>query len=175
MKWSMEAPSVNQMCILRRSRRTFVTLLLCGLLGISCLITGGCGGVKVQAKQREKAASEFEQARKLVHHGKFDNAIQQLDAFSDKHPNHKLSSRVLFLRAKSQMGLQETEAAQAGFAQVIEKFPGSEEARKAEYKLAMMEYLNGNNAEAKTRFQEIAKAANGPYTPEAVVWLEFVR
>lgn len=139
------------------------------------LITAGCGVAKGQAKPKGKASIRFDQARSLVHRGKFEEAIKLFDAFLVTHPKHKLASRAVFLQAKSELGRHRTEAAQAGFKNVIHQFPNSEEAKKAEFKLAMIEFLNGNHGIAETRFQAITKAANGPYTPEAAAWEEYFK
>ena len=124
--------------------------------------------------KKGKAATQFNDARQLVHHGKFEQATTALDAFLKSNPKHKLASRAVFLRAKCKMGLSDTEAAQLGFQDVIKQFPASEEARKAEFKLAMIEFLGGNEEEAHRQFSAIEQAANGPYTPEAAAWVKYL-
>lgn len=159
-KWRREVHSD------RPNARSLTFVLLLTLAVVGC----GAAPAQVVAPKKGRAGTQFDNARQLVHHGKFDQAVKALDDFLTAHPNHKNASRAVFLRAKSKMGSHQTEAAQTGFNDVIKRFPNSEEARKAEFKLAMIEFLNGNVDEAKRQFAAIEKAANGPYTPEAAVW-----
>lgn len=166
MKWSWEVRSARQ-----------IAAFLSSLLMVIAVAMAGCGVAAppaAVAANKGKASTQFDAARTLVHQGKFAEAVAALDAFLAANPNHKFASRAHFLRAKSKMGAHETEAAQIGFADVIKRFPTSDEARKAEFKLAMIEFLNGNVDEATKQFDAIEKAANGPYTPEASVWVKYL-
>lgn len=175
MKCELRAPLAKRSHLTESGLRCCLVLVVC--------VASGCGvapvkvkaPAKAKAPTKGKASAEFDQARSLVHGGDFDNATKTFDKFLAAHPKHKLASRAVFLRAKCELGRHQIEAAQLGFRDVIARFPLSEEARKAEFKLAMIEYLNGNLVDARMQFEAIAAAASGPYTPEACAWAKHLR
>jgi TolA-binding protein len=122
---------------------------------ISCfLIIGeGCGGSPV---------SEFSKLRELVCAGKFQAAIPQLQNYQGPQ-----QARASFFLGKAYVGIGDFEKAKATFAATIRGFPDTDEAHKSQYKIGWIEYLAGNQAEAKTIFQGLAQSPDGPLAAEA--------
>ncbi|MEZ6138531.1 MAG: tetratricopeptide repeat protein [Pirellulaceae bacterium] len=131
----------------------------------------GCG---VQPHEHGKVGLEFEAARSLVINGKFAEATQRLTQFIKDHPEHHLAPRATFLLGKSALGSGDLEAAETWFSKTTERFPDSEEAHKAKFKLALVSLLRQNEDDARARFEALAADADGPYTPEATALARFL-
>jgi TolA-binding protein len=147
---------------MRSKKRVFywaATLLL--MLCLSCNA--------VRDGKAEDAA--FEAARREVHNGAFDAAIDKLTQFERLNPESRFGSRVSFLKAKSHLGLSNFVEAKKEFQSTIERFGDSEEARKSEFKLAMIDIYCEEIASAKIRLQDIVDSGNNAYLPEAKAWL----
>ena len=129
----------------------------------------GCG-----TDDRGKVASEFDVARKLMTSGRFDSAATKLEDFLENHPSHHLAGRATFLLAKSHLGQSHFDESKKWFNRTIQRFPNSEEAHKAKFKLAVIEMLEGNLAEAERQFATLAKQSDGPYVPEAQAYSRFL-
>lgn len=139
-------------------------MLLATLVGL-----GGCG----EAPQG-KPGQQFEQAREAVIRGEFVSAARQLESFVEQHHDHPLAGRATFLLAKSYLGQGELALSQRWFERTRDRFPQTEEAHKAKFKLAMIELLRDEPRRAFEQFRQLAQAADGPYTPEAAAWSRFL-
>jgi TolA-binding protein len=129
----------------------------------------GCG-----TDDRGKVAREFDVARKLMTSGKFDSAATKLEEFLENHPTHELAGRATFLLAKSHLGRSRFDESKKWFNRTIQRFPESEEAHKAKFKLAVIELLSGNLADAEQQFETLATQSEGPYVPEAQAFSRFL-
>ena len=124
--------------------------------------------------ESRQASTGFHEGRALLMRGQLERADRMLAQFQKANPTHQLCSRALFLRGKAQLGLGDFDLATAHFLATIKKYPQSEEAHKAKYKLAVLEMLNGNREQAVRQFQEIADNPDGTLVAEAAAmarWL----
>jgi TolA-binding protein len=140
-------------------------LAWCGLLGG----LSGCGGAKAAP-----SPERFHEGRAALMQAKFPRAIEQLSEHLEKHPEGDLAGRATFLIGKAHLGLGDWAAAETWFEKTMQKFPNTEEAHKAQYKIAVVKLLQGETAEAKKRFAELAEHPNGSYTPEAVAMTRYL-
>jgi TolA-binding protein len=139
-------------------------LMLC----CNCL----CSGCKNPS--RGAVAAQFDAARALLLRGRFEMARKALTDFVEEHSSHHLAGRATFLLAKSYTGLEDFDNAQLWFSRTIERFPKSEEAHKARFKLAMVDLLCDDTDSAKQKLARLLEAANGPYVPEARAFLTYL-
>lgn len=119
----------------------------------------------------QDANRKYESARQLVFRGQFKQAATGFEQFLVQHPGHPFSSRATFMLGKSKLGGGDETAALKWFERTIKDYPSSLEARKAKFKIAMIDFLNRREDAARKRFQQIVDDADGPYTPEAAAWL----
>lgn len=121
-----------------------------------------------------QAAQEFEAARELLIQGQFGLAATQLESFIERRPQHQLASRAHFLRAKCSLGSGDLELARQWFDRTRTQFPSTEEAHKSQFKLALIEVLQGRFEKADQQFRQLAEQADGPNTPESVALSRFL-
>ena len=121
-----------------------------------------------------QASREFDAARLLVTQGKYAEAIPKLQTFQQQHPNHADASRAQFFIAKAYLGMDDLVSARSAFESVIQTYPGSLEAHKSEYKLALIDLWEGRSDEAVARFRSLAEHPNGPLAPEAKAMLHYL-
>ncbi|MDV6032155.1 MAG: tetratricopeptide repeat protein [Phycisphaera sp. RhM] len=121
--------------------------------------TAGCDG--------QRSSEAFHRGRDLVIRGQFDAAESELAEFEKQNPGHTLLSRARFLRAKAKLGAGDLPQARQLFQQTIDRFPQSDEAGKARYKLAFIELIDGNTQQAEQQFQDIVKQSRSIYLAEA--------
>ena len=105
----------------------------------------------------------------------FDAAETALLEFERSNSNHEFSSRARFLRAKARLGAGDLERAASLFQETIDQFPGSEEADKARFKLALISLLQNDVPAAKQRFQQIVDRSDSVYVPEAIAMLAMLK
>ena len=134
------------------------------------LLLGGC-----QSKDRGDVAAQFDVGREALMQGDFEIADAQLTRFIEAHAEHHLGSRATFLLAKCKLGQGDLQAATLWFQRTTERFPRTEEAHKALYKLALIDILQGNHESAMERLQSLVDRPAGPYVPEATAYLAFLK
>lgn len=123
----------------------------------------------------EKHSSKgFHAGRDRLKRGDYAGAIGDLQRYLDKHPGGKLASRAMFLIAKAHIGEEDLGGAEQWFGQTIEKFPESQEAHKARYKLAMIAVWNGEFEAGRRKFQQLADRPAGTLAPEARAMAQFL-
>jgi TolA-binding protein len=105
---------------------------------------------------RQPATEEFHNARKRYLEGNYASAIMAMDGFGQANPGHKFLSRALLIKGKAAMGLRDWGAAQAAFEGLTRAYPGSLQADKARYKLAMLAELRGELQQARADYVRIA-------------------
>ncbi|QDV47125.1 Outer membrane protein assembly factor BamD [Stieleria neptunia] len=135
------------------------TAVLAALLMLMAVCTTGC--------DNQPSGEAFHRGRELLIKGQFDAAESVLAEFETQHPGHALSSRTRFLRAKAKLGAGDLPQARQLFQQTIDRFPKSDEADKARYKLAFIELLDGNTQQAEQQFQDIVNQSRSIYIAEA--------
>ncbi|MCS7468469.1 tetratricopeptide repeat protein [Stieleria sp. ICT_E10.1] len=133
--------------------------VLAAFLLLMAFCTSGCDG--------QRSSEAFHRGRDLVIKGQFDAAESELAAFEKQNPGHTLLSRARFLRAKAKLGAGDLPQARQLFQQTIDRFPESDEADKARYKLAFVELLDGNTRQAERQFQDIVDHSSSIYLAEA--------
>ena len=117
-------------------------------------------------------SDSFQAARQNVHAGNFAQAIKEFKAFDSRFPKSKFASRTTFLIAKCQLGLGDYELSKQAFDDTIARFPNSLEAKKSEYKLAEIDFLEGEIESGAEKLKAIANGPANPYMPEAVAKLK---
>ena len=123
----------------------------------------------------ENPLSPFGRGRNLVAQGDYAEAIQHLELYLKNQPGGKNASRASFFIAKALLGQGDLNAARIAFQRTIAVYPDSLEAHKSRYKLAMIDFWQGNRDEAIRRFTELAEAREGPDTPEAQMMLKYLQ
>ncbi|MEM7479146.1 MAG: tetratricopeptide repeat protein [Planctomycetota bacterium] len=126
-------------------------------------------------KRKGAVGLEFEKLRQQVFAGELNQAAQGFEVFLKQHRGHALCARATFLIGKSRLGTGELEEAEKWFSQTMHDYPGSEESNKAQFKIAMIRVMQRDQEAAITELESIVQQANGPYTPEAQVWLAYLK
>lgn len=116
----------------------------------------------------------FRQGRQAVTQGRFQQAVPILRRYIEEKPQGKYVSRALFFIAKAHIGLKEYDKAQAVFAALIRDMPDTLEARKAAYKLALLDLWRGKTEKARQRLQAITAHPDSPLVPEAWAMLRYM-
>jgi TolA-binding protein len=116
----------------------------------------------------------FLQGRKAVTQGRFQKAIPLLRRYLEVAPKGKHASRALFFIGKADIGLGEYDKAQAVFASLIRDWPATLEAKKAQYKLAMLDLWRGNTDNARKRLTAMTSHPDSPLAPEATAMLRYL-
>lgn len=129
------------------------------------LINGSCSGGK---------SDLFLQGRKAVTQSRFQEAILLLRRYIEVAPKGEHASRALFFIGKADIGLGEYDNAQAVFASLIRDWPATLEARKAQYKLAMLDLWLGNTENARKRLAAMTSHPDSPLVPEAAAMLRYL-
>jgi TolA-binding protein len=111
----------------------------------------------------------------LVCTGRFAEGIDQLNRYVDAYPRGRNVSRAHLFLAKAHIGLNRTDKAKEIFNTILRDYPDSLEAHKARYKLAFMEYLEGNEAAALKGFESLAAGPDGPLCAEAAFFRDSIR
>jgi TolA-binding protein len=150
----------------KRFRLTLLNSLSAALCGLWLL--SGCGG------GAGPSPGKFHEGRTALMQGKFQTAIDLLTEHLLRHPAGDLAGRASFLIGKAHLGLGDWNAAETWFQNTIDKYPQTEEAHKARFKIALAKMLQGETADAQRRFAELAEQREGPYTPEAVALARFL-
>jgi TolA-binding protein len=142
--------------------------ILAGVTLLLLLVGTGCG------RPRGQVAREFDRARESLTSGRFPEAIERLHTFLTEHPHHPLASRASFLLAKAYLGDDDISRATEWFESTMQRFPGSEEAHKSQYKLAILLVLQEENDKAIPLFRTMVEVPDGPLAGEANAWLQFL-
>ncbi|MCI5192217.1 MAG: hypothetical protein D3915_03685 [Candidatus Electrothrix sp. AU1_5] len=157
----------NRLVVLRHTQSISDFLLLLLLLFLLFLLMPcGCS--------RNSKGNIFLQGRKAVTQGRFQKAIPVLRRYLQEKPHGKHASRALFFIAKAHIGLGEYDRAQAAFASLIREMPDTLEARKAEYKLALLDLWQDRTKKARQRLQAITAHPDSPLVPEAQAMLRYL-
>lgn len=114
-----------------------------------------------------KGGNDFRAGRQALINGQFQLAKSRLEAFMAEYTGSSLRSRACLLIGKSNIGLGEFEEAASVFKGCMRDYPGSLEAHKSQYKLALLTMLRGERGNAIRQFREMADNPSGPYNPEA--------
>ena len=138
---------------------------VCALTLIGLTAATGC----------ERAEDRFPAARALVTRGAYEEAIPDLRQYLKDNPQGKNASRARLFLGKAYMGLGRLDQARIAFAETIEKHPGSLEAHKSRYKLAVIDLLEDKEVEAARRFERLAQQPDGPLAPEATAMAAHLR
>lgn len=154
----------NRLVVLRHTQSISDFLLLLFLLFL--LMPCGCSG--------NSKGNIFLQGRKAVTQGRFQKAIPVLRRYLQEKPHGKHASRALFFIAKAHIGLGEYDRAQAVFASLIREMPDTLEARKAEYKLALLDLWQGRTEKVRQRLRAITVHPDSPLVPEAQAMLRYL-
>lgn len=112
-------------------------------------------------------SSVFEEGREKAVNGEYRAAIVLLNDYLGGCPNCQESSRARFFIAKSYIGLGDLVRARVEFKTVIRDYPGSLEAHKSKYKLALIDLWEGRKEAARAEFARMAERPDGPLAPEA--------
>lgn len=113
----------------------------------------------------------FHSSRILIHKGEFKSGRKGLNDFLNISDSSDFNDRAHFLIAKSYLGEGNIVEAKAKFTDLIKSFPNSFEARKAEYKLVWIEYLENGKEKALGLSEKLMGKKDNPYKPE----LEFIK
>ncbi len=119
-------------------------------------------------------ADLFQKGRTYVTRGQFQQAISVLDNYLEKYADGRYASRARFFLAKAYLGLGDMESAKSEFALTVRRYPGSLEAHKSRYKMALIDLWQGKRASALEQFQDLADHPDGPLTPEAKAMVLFL-
>lgn len=137
-------------------------------LWVSLAILAGCG-------REDTSRRPFDAGRAALQRGRFDTAVQELEAYLAASPRGKLASRASFLIAKAELGRGDYPSARQRFERTIADYPQSEEAHKSRYKLAMLSFWEGDLEAAQQRFQRLADRPKGTLVPESIAMLKWIK
>ena len=131
------------------------------------IATIGCGAARPKG-------GDFDNARALVVAGKYDEAVTALNAFLESHPNSKNASRAGLFLFKAHLAKGEFDKASKWCHWTVREHPGSLEAHKCRYKLAVLAMLQGQTAEAIKQFGALSDRPDGPLAAEATAMRQFL-
>lgn len=134
-----------------------------------------CAAIWMTGCNNNQPNEKFHHGRELLIKGDFDAADAELTDFENQNPNHALLSRARFLRAKSRLGAGELDEARRLFQDTIDRFPKSEEADKARFKIALIDFLRSDLPAAEQGFQTIVDQSGSIYAAEANAMLDMLR
>ena len=140
----------------------FSSVLLAALMG--------CGKARAPAAPKENFTG-----RQLVIEGKYKEAIPELEAYLRDNPKGKFASRSGLFLGKAHLALGQMDEAEKAFADTAAKHPGTLEAHKCRYKLALVAFFRGDLHNALKRFDELANRPDGPLAPEAKAMGDYLR
>ena len=106
--------------------------------------------------------------------GDYEAAIPLLREYLRKYPNGRNASRAQFFLGKAYIGLGRLSEAAIEFDATVRNYPGTLEAHKSRYKLAMIAYWQGDSIEARRRFEKLADNPDGTLAPEARAMAEYL-
>jgi len=121
-----------------------------------------------------QARGLFGRGRQCVTQGRYQQAVPLLTAYLAKHPQGRHASRARFFLGKAHLGLGDLVRARAEFQATRRDYPGSLEAHKAQYKLAMVDLWEGHRDAAVGRLGALADRPDGPLAPEAHAMRRFL-
>ena len=152
-------------------RRDVAVAVLMVLLSIALVGSITCGDPDVA---RDDAIGSFGKGRLAVARGDYEAAIPLLREYLRKYPNGRNASRAQFFLGKAYIGLGRLSEAAIEFDATVRNYPGTLEAHKSRYKLAMIAYWQGDSIEARRRFEKLADNPDGTLAPEARAMAEYL-
>lgn len=114
-----------------------------------------------QASEADAAAvsdsptSDYRAALHLVRERRFEDAALALSKFVSDNPDHALIDRAVYWLAEVRYATRDYREALAGFEKVLQRFPNSEKAPDALYKLGMCWRRLGSEDKARSYFRRL--------------------
>lgn len=99
--------------------------------------------------------SDYRAALHLVRERRFEDAALALSKFVSDNPNHALVDRAMYWLAEMRYATRDYREALAGFEKVLERFPNSEKAPDALYKLGLCWRRLGSEDKARSAFRRL--------------------
>ena len=103
----------------------------------------------------DSPTSDYRAALHLVRERRFEDAALALSKFVAENPDHALIDRAVYWLAEVRYATREYREALAGFEKVLERFPNSEKAPDALYKLGMCWRRLGSEDKARSYFRRL--------------------
>jgi tol-pal system protein YbgF len=103
----------------------------------------------------DSPTSDYRAALHLVRERRFEDAALALSKFVSDNPNHALVDRAMYWLAEVRYATRDYREALAGFEKVLERFPNSEKAPDALYKLGMCWRRLGSEDKARSYFRRL--------------------
>ena len=142
MKGSLSLMSIHEQKI--KSRIVLFSLLL-----MMIFLVHGC-------RNNDEEKTLFFSGRTLVTEGRYNDAIPLLNQYMAEHPNGNYASRAGLFLGKSHLALESFGEARNAWQMVIDNYPKSLEAHKSAYKLAILDFLQGDTEEALAQFKKLS-------------------
>jgi hypothetical protein len=152
---------------MRKTVKTAIAAMV--LLGISLLFMAGCH-VAVSGEPR----TEFLEARELAVNGRFAEAIPLLEHYLETQPDGKHASRTGLFLGKAHLALGHHDECRAAWKITTERYAETLEGHKCRYKLAFLDFMEGNDAAALEGFRQLAEHPDGPLAPEAKAFAKYI-
>jgi tol-pal system protein YbgF len=103
----------------------------------------------------DSPTSDYRAALHLVRERRFEDAALALSRFVSDNPKHALVDRAIYWLAEVRYATRDYREALAGFEKVLERFPNSEKAPDALYKLGMCWRRLGSEDKARSYFRRL--------------------
>ena len=136
------------------------------LIGLVC---AGC------SDEKREGNDDFHRARKHVTQGKYDVAIPLLKRYLSRQANNKNASRAGLFLGKAYLALGDIDTAYKAFETTSKDYPSTLESHKCRYKMALVNMLRGDDAEAIEQFGQLADNPDGPLAPEAKAMRDYLQ
>ena len=145
------------------------------VLAVSCwgLMVIGVHGLT--ASSAWAVSNDFTEGREEVIEGDYQDGLDLLNKYLNENPEGTYASRAWLFVGKAHVGLKQYSQAKAAFRELASRFPDSLEGYKAQYKIAEIEMLMGNQEEARRLFEKMLEDKNGPFTAESQMYLDFLK